>query len=112
MFRVRGTSHHHRTSREWHEAGSSHTVLYDKYLLLQLVNSTVEDVSIKEQISYDSVLGTLERLIAAEVNWSEYTHLETLGLDEIALKKGHRDFVVIVTARVCTQRLSEKQNLR
>jgi len=85
---------------EWHEAGSSHTVLYDKYLLLQLVNSTVEDVSIKEQISYDSVLGALERLIAAEVNWSEYTHLETLGLDEIALKKGHRDFVVIVTARL------------
>ncbi len=85
---------------EWHEAGSSHTVLYDKYLLLQLVNSTVEDVSIKEQISYDSVLGALERLIATEVNWSEYTHLETLGLDEIALKRGHRDFVVIVTARL------------
>lgn len=29
-----------------------------------------------------------------------YTRLEVLGVDEIALKKGHRDFVTIVTARL------------
>jgi transposase len=85
---------------DWHAPGSLHTATYDRYLLLQLVNSTVEDVSIKEQASYDSVLGALERLIATEVDWSQYSHLGTLGLDEIALKKGHRDFVVIVTARL------------
>jgi len=85
---------------DWHEPGSPHAASYDRYLLLQLVNSTIEDVSIKEQASYDSVLGALERLIATEVDWSQYSHLGTLGLDEIALKKGHRDFVVIVTARL------------
>ena len=85
---------------DWHESGSLHATAYDRYLLLQLVNSTIEDVRIKEQASYDSVLGALERLIAAEVDWSEYSHLGTLGLDEIALRKGHRDFVVIVTARL------------
>jgi len=85
---------------DWHESGSSHAAAYDRYLLLQLVNSTIEDVSIKEQVSYDSVLGALERLIATEVDWSQYSHLGTLGLDEIALRKGHRDFVVIVTARL------------
>jgi len=85
---------------DWHESGSPHAAAYDRYLLLQLVNSTVEDVSIKEQASYDSVLGALERLMATEVDWSQYTHLGTLGLDEIALKKGHRDFVVIVTAQL------------
>jgi transposase len=93
----------HPTTTEdlnWHGAGSPHTAAYDRYLLLQLVNSTVEDVSIKEQASYDSVLGALERLIATEVDWSQYSHLGTLGLDEIALKKGHRDFVVIVTAQL------------
>ena len=36
----------------------------------------------------------------AEVDWSQYTALGTLGMDEIALKKGHRDYVVIVTARL------------
>jgi len=34
------------------------------------------------------------------VDWSAYTTLEVLGLDEIALKKGHRDFVAIVTSRL------------
>lgn len=93
----------HPTTTEhlgWHEPGSPHAAAYDRYILLQLVNSTIEDVSIKEQASYDSVLGVLERLIATEVDWSQYSHLGTLGLDEIALKKGHRDFVVIVTAQL------------
>jgi len=46
------------------------------------------------------VLGALERRISATVDWSAYTALGVLGLDEIALKKGHRDFVTIVTARL------------
>ncbi len=93
----------HPTTTErlaWHESGSPHTTAYDAYLLLQLVNSTVEDVSLKEHVSYDRVLGVLERLIATKVDWSRYTRLDVLGLDEIALLKGHRDFVVIVTARL------------
>ena len=78
---------------------------YDDHILLQLVNATVEDVSIKERLGYDSVLGVLERRISAEVDWSQYTELGTLGLDEIALKKGHRNFVVIVTARLARERV-------
>jgi transposase len=84
---------------DWHEANSPHTFAFDDHLLLQLVGSTVEDVSLKEPIAYDAALGVLERRIHAEVDWSVYALLGTLGLDEIALKKGHRDFVTIVTAR-------------
>ena len=83
----------------WHESNSPQTRGYDTHLLLQLVNSTVEDVSIKERLTYDAVLGVIERRIESQVAWAQYTHLGVLGLDEIALKKGHRDFVVIVTAR-------------
>ena len=90
----------------WHEPNSPQTTLYDTHLLLQLVNSTVEDVSVKEDLPYDGVLGVLERRIAAEVDWTQYTTLGVLGLDEIALKKGHRDFVVIVTARLPNDRLA------
>jgi len=71
---------------------------YDQHVLLQLVNTTVEDVSVKEHLSYDLVAGVLERRIQGKVDWSAYPVLGVLGLDEIALKKGHRDFVVIVTA--------------
>jgi transposase len=34
------------------------------------------------------------------VNWDEFDQIPILGLDEIALKKGHKDFVVIVTAQI------------
>jgi transposase len=85
---------------EWHAQGSPHTMAYDDHLLLQLVNSTIEAVSVKEQLPYDSVLGVMERRIRAETDWSRYTEIGVLGLDEIALKKGHRDFVTIVTGRL------------
>jgi transposase len=89
----------------WHESNSPHTVAFDTHLLLQLVNATVEDVSHKEQVTYDRVLGALERRIRPQVDWSAYQALGLVGLDEIALKKGHRDFVVIVTARLADGRL-------
>lgn len=90
---------------EWHNANSPHAIVYDEHILLQLVNATIEDVAMKEGLAYDSVLGALERQVDEKVNWSRYTKLKTLGLDEIALKKGHRDFVVIVTAHLEDERV-------
>lgn len=97
-----GNCEGHPTTTEkldWHESNSPHSFAYDEHILLQLINSTIEDVSRKESISYDSVLGTLERRIESSVDWSQYTELEVLGLDEIALKKGHRDYVTLVTVQ-------------
>ena len=84
----------------WHEARSSHTKAYDEFVLLSLVNSTVEDVSIKEDVGYEAIMGILDRYISTEVNWKEIQRLGVIGIDEIALKKGHKDFVTIVTMRV------------
>ena len=66
-------------------------------ILLGLVNSTVMDVSIKEGIGYEAVMGIIERHVSPEVDWGEFEDLEIMGADEIALKKGHRDFVTIVS---------------
>ena len=90
---------------DWRESNSPHSMAYDNHLLLQLVNATVEDVSIKEGVAYDCVLGVLERRISARVDWGQYTALGVIGIDEIALKKGHRNFVVIVTARLAAGRV-------
>jgi transposase len=90
---------------DWHEPNSSNAFAYELHILLQLVNTTVEDVSRKERIPYDMVLGIIDRHIHAEVDWSRYSSLGTLGMDEIALKKGHRDYVVIVTARLAQGRI-------
>ena len=90
---------------DWRESNSPHSMVYDDHLLLQLVNSTVEDVSIKEGVAYDCVLGVLEHRISASVDWRQYTALGVVGMDEIVLKKGHRNFVVIVTARLAAGRV-------
>lgn len=89
---------------DWRESNSPHSRMYDDHLLLQLINSTVEDVSIKESLGYDCVLGVLERRIDTRVDWGQYTELDVVGMDEISLKKGHRNYVVIITARLAEGR--------
>ncbi len=84
---------------DWYDERSLHTKAYDQWLMTQLIGSTISDVARKEQTTYDAVLGALYRQIAIEVSWDQIEELEILGLDEIALKKGHRDFVVLVTTR-------------
>lgn len=84
----------------WYDPRSPHTKAYDEHILLEMVNSTVEDVSIKEGLGYEAVMGILYRYIDTEVSWAGIERLDVIGLDEISLKKGHGDFVTIVTSRV------------
>jgi len=45
-------------------------------------------------------MGIIERHVSPEVDWSEFEDLEIIGVDEIALKKGHRDFVTIISVHL------------
>lgn len=83
----------------WSDGNSPHSFAYDNHILLQLVNSTVEDVHIKEGLSYDRVAGVLERRIETKVDWTTIAEIEILGLDEIALRKGQGNYVTLVTGR-------------
>mgnify|MGYP003388856353 FL=1 len=89
----------------WYTPRSSYTKAYENQILLSLVNSTVSDVSIKEDVGYESIMGVLNRRFDQTLDWSRIARLDVLGIDEIALKKGHRDFVTIVTARIEGQML-------
>jgi hypothetical protein len=64
-----------------------------------LIGSTVADVSLKENLGYDAVLGALERQVDDEVNWDEVQNLGTIGIDEVAHKKGRQSYRAVVTAR-------------
>jgi transposase len=86
-------------SLDWYESKSAHTKAYDRHLMLQLVNSTVEDVSRKEDVGYGAVEGAIARCIQAQVNWDEFDELATIGIDEIALTKGRDNFVAIITTQ-------------
>jgi transposase len=84
----------------WYDHRSGCTKAFEKHVLLACVNSTVADVSIKEGIGYEAVRGIIDRYVAKEVDWSTIKNLEVIGIDEISLKKGHQDFVTIITGRL------------
>lgn len=83
----------------WYEERSPHTTAYDQWLMKQLINTTIEDVSMRENIGYDAVIGALDRQIETKVNWSEIDELGTVGIDEIAQQKGRNSYTAIVSCR-------------
>jgi transposase len=84
---------------DWYEQRSSATKAYENHLIKQLVNNTVYDVSQKEDIGYDTVEDIIDRQIGQGVDWNNFCDLPTIGIDEVSIKKGHGDFVTIVTVR-------------
>jgi transposase len=81
----------------WSNRKSSYTIEYEKHIMLSLVNSTIEDVSAKERIGYGAIEGMLERYIKLDINWEEIKELNVIGIDEIALRKGHQDFATLIS---------------
>jgi transposase len=84
---------------DWYDPNALHTKAYERHLILQLVNSTVTDVEAKEDVTYAALLGILDRWIATTVDWDALEPFATIGIDEIALLKGHRDFVAVISAQ-------------
>ena len=84
----------------WHKRNSPNTIPFEKHILLGLMGGTVEDVSQREGIGYEAVMGIVRRHIRTEVDRESIEKLERIGLDEISLKKGHKDFVTIVSAYI------------
>jgi len=86
-------------SSDWYDAGSSYTKAYEKHVILSLINSTITDVSMKDDIGYKAVEAIVDRNIESEVNWDDISEIGLLGIDEISLKKGYKDFITLITSR-------------
>ena len=63
-----------------------------------MINGTVEDAALKEGVGYETVMGVLKRRINTKTDWETIDKIDFIGLDEISLKKGHKDFVTVVSA--------------
>lgn len=100
-FRCAHCSGHPTTTQhlDWYEPKALHTKAYERHLIVQLINSTISDTVAKEDVSYDALLGMLDRWIATSIDWARLEPFCILGIDEIALTKGHRNFVAVLTAR-------------
>ncbi|RKT46364.1 ISL3 family transposase [Thiocapsa rosea] len=85
---------------DWYDPRSGFTRAFEHSLMRALINSTLEDVAHKEAVTPEHLDGILDRCVPSQIDWTTLTALPVLGLDEIALTKGHGNFVVIVSARV------------
>ena len=83
---------------DWYEQRHTCTKAYEEHILLLLINTTIEDVSIKENISCDVIKGIIDRGIDTKIDWDAIEKIDIAGIDEISLKKGHKDYVAIITA--------------
>ena len=90
----------------WCDRNAKVTKKLEEYIMRSLINSTIKDVSLKENLSYKTITRIVHRLINKKVDWSEYSDLTTLGIDEISDKKGHQDYLTIVSVKTKSGDLS------
>ena len=83
----------------WYQSTGLCTDVYAKHIITELINSTISDVASKEGITQDRVNSIIKRHVPKEIDWSKIKEIKDLGIDEIALKKGHKDFVVIISTK-------------
>lgn len=84
----------------WRERKSAYTKAYEQHLLKALIGSTTSEVCRQEGIGEGCLSRVLQRYVQPDVDWDSLSELGQLGIDEIALKKGHKDFVTIITSRL------------
>jgi transposase len=88
---------------DWYDRKSPHTKAYEKHILLSLINSTIVDVSKKEDLGYKAIEAIVDRYIQTEVDWSLIKKIGLLGIDEITSKKGYRNYLTLLTSRIDNQ---------
>jgi len=79
---------------EFMEARRKYTVRYEEYIYGRVNVSSVEQVSREESLSWDQVNGIYQR--QCEVKKKDWQGVKYVGMDEIAKRKGHQNFVTVV----------------
>ena len=84
---------------DWVATGGKITQALEDYIMRQLIHSTIEDVTKKTGISYSTIENSMQYRIGTEVDWSSYSDLHTIGIDEISNRKGHQDYLAVVSVK-------------
>jgi transposase len=76
----------------------SHTMTsrYEKYVYECCRNSSIERVSLQENIVWDSVQSIFTQQAKRETKFLKKHQPKRIGIDEFALKKGHKDFATVI----------------
>jgi transposase len=83
----------------WYDPNRPHPTAFEQEVLKRLVHSTVADVSRQLDLGVKAVEGILDHRLAPAVDGAAFAVLETVGIDEVALCKGHGRYVAAIWAR-------------
>ena len=80
------------------EPNQNTTKRYAEYLYFLSKGADLRYVACKESISWKTVYRIVNNYSQVQIKaYDGYKHVRRIGIDEIALDNGHRDFVVIIT---------------
>ena len=76
--------------------GRTMTKRYEKHVYESCKNSTIERVSLQENIVWDSVQSIFTHYAKQETSFLSSYQPTRIGIDEFAIKKGHKDFATVL----------------
>ncbi len=80
----------------WLSKNGRQTIPYEDYCLKWLINSTIKDVAEKLNTTEEIIEGIISRRVETDINWALISPTK-IGLDEIALRKGHKQYLTIIS---------------
>ena len=83
----------------WVAKSGKITKALEDFILRHMIHSTITDVSKKLKISYSTIETAINNKIGTQINWTEHVDLMTIGIDEISNRKGHQDYLTIVSVK-------------
>ena len=81
---------------EWLDKTGKFTKMYEHFFLRMLINSTVKDIAIKFNTTEEILQGIIDRNVMTKIDWSDLDPTR-IGIDEIALRKGHDHYLTIIS---------------
>ena len=81
---------------QWLSGNGQQTIPYEDYCLKWVINSTIKDVADKLKTTEEVIEAILFRRINTDINWDRISPTK-IGIDEIALKKGHKQYLTIIS---------------
>lgn len=74
-----------------------YTVRYEHYIFEQYRQASITEIAYQENLGYKAAQGIFYRQAEARVGQLKNQSIRRLGLDEISLKKGHQQFMLILS---------------
>lgn len=74
-----------------------YTGRYEHYIFEQYRQATISEIAYQENLGYKAAQGIFYRQAEARVSQSKAQPVRRLGVDEISLKKGHQQFMLVLS---------------